>query len=310
VSPRSSDLKKLSSVTDLAVAHNGIISSVTAGKEVSDTMQYIMDILAPLKEADERFYEKQPLQTLICNTVGASRLAFLDNMGKISTVGTFEKSDDKEYEGLMFSNLNHEWSGYTVGWGKGYKYDDYDYSYGGSKDYSSRSTYKEVLVNLPVKELPKGVAVIPMSGLNKQMNLTHKRGSQKFNDIAKIIGIPRAAQYYKGELQDRQKFYVDVEGDIMVSYNGNGGNEEMPLAVSYYYDYALHFPKEDSEDYEVLTAFSKELDDVPLKYLYLSLPQYKVSMKTLTQDIFTNPAECEEAIEHSMAEFKEVGSTC
>lgn len=94
-------LGKPRTTTDLGVAHNGIISSVTPRKGISDTMEYIASQLAPLKRAMPRFYENKHAMLLVKNAIG-SKMAFLTKEGRIYTVGDFN-----EHDGIMYSNYSY-----------------------------------------------------------------------------------------------------------------------------------------------------------------------------------------------------------
>lgn len=112
VSPKTEHLKALDLSTDLAVAHNGIISGMTdaSDKTLSDTMVYIADILSPLAVLNKNFYANAGGKTLLENTIGYSKLAFLNKKGEITTIGQFSKGTKNDTQGILFSNLNHEYS--------------------------------------------------------------------------------------------------------------------------------------------------------------------------------------------------------
>jgi hypothetical protein len=95
-------LKKLKTSADVAVAHNGIINSVTPRKGISDTMEYIATQLAPLKRALPRFYESKDAMLLVKNAI-QSRMAFLTSAGKIYTVGDFI-----DESGILYSNTSYK----------------------------------------------------------------------------------------------------------------------------------------------------------------------------------------------------------
>lgn len=90
-------LKKLTSRTDIGVAHNGIIP-IRPRSGISDTMEYIASQLAPLKRALPRFYTNKNAMLLVKNAI-ESKMAFLTKDGKIYTVGDFIKDD-----GMLYSN--------------------------------------------------------------------------------------------------------------------------------------------------------------------------------------------------------------
>lgn len=128
--PMSADvgkLQKLQTTTKLGIAHNGIIHAVTpSDKSVSDTMEYIADVLVPLYSVmGEKMLHNKQIARLISSTIDGSRLAMLTPDGVVTTVGNFEES-----KGVLYSNssylprysINHKWDSYTTdayggGWG-------------------------------------------------------------------------------------------------------------------------------------------------------------------------------------------------
>ena len=95
-------LKKLQISTDVGVAHNGIIHSVTPRPGISDTMEYIATQLAPLKRAMPKFYENKDARLLIQNAIG-SRMVFLTKMGRLYTIGDFHEDG-----GVLYSNESYK----------------------------------------------------------------------------------------------------------------------------------------------------------------------------------------------------------
>lgn len=98
-------LQALDLKTNLGVAHNGVINSVGTEAKLSDTQIYIRDVLTAFRGlSGENFLHTHA--KIIDSTIGASKLAFLDNSGVITTFGTFLESSDKD--GLKYSNLHFE----------------------------------------------------------------------------------------------------------------------------------------------------------------------------------------------------------
>ena len=93
-------LKKLTSRTDIGVAHNGIIHIIPRSG-ISDTMEYIASQLAPLKRALPRFYENKNAMLLVKNAID-SKMAFLTKEGKIYTIGDFVTD-----KGVLYSNRSY-----------------------------------------------------------------------------------------------------------------------------------------------------------------------------------------------------------
>ena len=100
ISDNVNTLKKLQFVTDIGVAHNGIIHSVTPRTGISDTMEYIASQLVYIKKSNQKFYKDKNMIQLIENAIG-SKMAFLTASGEIYTIGHFE-----EENGILYSNTN------------------------------------------------------------------------------------------------------------------------------------------------------------------------------------------------------------
>lgn len=94
-------LSQLTIMTDIAIAHNGIIS-IPHEKEESDTVAFIK-VIAKYKDL---IYETDLLEAV------DSKFAILDKNG-IKTVGKFTEKD-----GLLFSNMSHEIHETYEGWWK------------------------------------------------------------------------------------------------------------------------------------------------------------------------------------------------
>lgn len=111
-------LKKLRCKTDIGVAHNGVIE-ITPRKGISDTMEYIISQLAPLKKAAPLFYQNKWLLKMIYNAID-SKMVIMDSKGEVTYIGDF-----KEEDGIKYSNSSYAYS---------YKYSDFPYSIGASDD--------------------------------------------------------------------------------------------------------------------------------------------------------------------------------
>jgi hypothetical protein len=88
------ELEALDVITDVAIAHNGIVPGMAESSQLSDTMLFIRDYLAPLGAA-------HVTDTLLHDIIGqaaSSKLAIMSATG-ISTIGEFEES-----EGWRYSN--------------------------------------------------------------------------------------------------------------------------------------------------------------------------------------------------------------
>lgn len=143
ISSKEQHLKALDLTAGLGVAHNGIITSVKAMGDMSDTMSYIANVLTPLAMLDPAFYKKEYGKTLMENTVGYSKLAFLDKEGNIELVGDFKNGTKEGTKEILYSNLSHEYKATYI-------YDTTPYSGG-------YHTYQTSFENL--KEIPVGYYV-------------------------------------------------------------------------------------------------------------------------------------------------------
>lgn len=116
--------KKLT--TPLAVAHNGTIPITPLKKDISDTMTYIVQQLAPLHRLKKDFYKRAAGRQLVYNAI-QSKMAILDSDGYITTIGDFTSKD-----GILYSNSSYKartvyydwdlWDDYSLQW--------YDSKYG------------------------------------------------------------------------------------------------------------------------------------------------------------------------------------
>lgn len=117
-------LRKLSSSAPVAIAHNGIIHSVTAGKDMSDTSEYVASQLAPLHSALPRFWESPHALELIRNAIG-SKMAILSADGKITTIGDFIES-----KGILYSNSSYSYKKFSFSSSCGGGWSTCDWNYG------------------------------------------------------------------------------------------------------------------------------------------------------------------------------------
>lgn len=105
----------------LAVAHNGMIDIKPSKKDISDTMEYIINQLAPLYQLKKDFYRQPAGKKLIYNFI-KSKMVFLDGAGRIETIGDFITDND----GLLYSNTSYKartiyynwdiWEDYSFKW--------------------------------------------------------------------------------------------------------------------------------------------------------------------------------------------------
>jgi hypothetical protein len=113
LSDDSETLSALEVVSDVAIAHNGIVSGMTPSDLLSDTMLFIRDYLAPMgagRVTDTALHD-------IIGQAAASKLAIMSAAG-ISTIGKFEESDGWRYSNSSFlpSEVNQK----TIKYGMAY----------------------------------------------------------------------------------------------------------------------------------------------------------------------------------------------
>lgn len=96
-----------------AIAHNGIVSSVTVLKteKLSDTMEFIKTQLYPISEMNKDWNKFPKVLKAIEEIIG-SKLAILNTDGTIDRVGIFIQHEDM----LWYSNMHWEWRTSTLAW--------------------------------------------------------------------------------------------------------------------------------------------------------------------------------------------------
>jgi len=96
-----------------AIAHNGIVSSVTVLKtgKLSDTMEFIKTQLYPISEMNKDWNKFPKVLKAIEEIIG-SKLAILNTDGTIDRVGAFTQHEDM----LWYSNMHWEWKRDTLAW--------------------------------------------------------------------------------------------------------------------------------------------------------------------------------------------------
>ena len=103
--PIVGDLKRLRKTeisSRFGIAHNGVIYGMHTDALTSDTMAYIMGVVAPCIKLCEDISDKS-MDTIIRTTLGSSKLALLDGAGNIKLFGQFIEED-----GIYYSNRSYE----------------------------------------------------------------------------------------------------------------------------------------------------------------------------------------------------------
>lgn len=89
-------------MTDLAVAHNGILTAYEPPKksDINDTQVFINKVLKGLKKGFEKDADKC---SLIGELIGTNKLAFLNSDGELHLIGNFIKDS-----GYIYSNASYK----------------------------------------------------------------------------------------------------------------------------------------------------------------------------------------------------------
>lgn len=88
----------------IGMAHNGIIRAVKPKGTLSDTMQFVDDVVNPLYKLNKDFLKSKDIRRML-GIIADSKLMFLDSAGKIYTMGAFENED-----GILYSNNGYSYS--------------------------------------------------------------------------------------------------------------------------------------------------------------------------------------------------------
>jgi predicted glutamine amidotransferase len=201
ISSQEKHLKALDLTCDLALAHNGIITSVPVQAGLSDTATYIANVLTPLAYLNKDFYMNKEGKAIMENTIGASKFAILDKNGTIETIGDFKYGTKNDTDTILFSNLSHEWdigymnsvytrSSYPSVYGSGY-YDALDTAY--TDDFAEK---------LAVKKLPVGTIIV------NELKFFDNGNLKDYEKFSKVIN-------------DKDDYYIDKYGYVYnTSKNG------------------------------------------------------------------------------------------
>lgn len=119
ISKKIKDLKKTSLITDIGVAHNGIIP-IKCIPKLSDTQTYIAKKLSVIHKIQPDFYTNKYIMQRIENEI-QSKMCFLTKDEKIYTIGEFIEDN-----GVLYSNHSYNRSAFSL----------YDYHEFGNKEIS------------------------------------------------------------------------------------------------------------------------------------------------------------------------------
>lgn len=200
-------LKKLHTSCDIGMAHNGIITNVKPRNSISDTMEYVLEYLAPLKAAVHKFNEQPVIQKLIGDTINGSRMCFLTPDGKITYVGNWT-SDEKT--GIMYSNSGYmDYDSYSRYW-----YDDDD---------------NDNYINLPSSAL--------MNFLSDAYIITESGDMIDADETECLIDRCGNVYYYN------YRYDMAVRMENATAFNNSGQpvsfNEDEALCIEWVYEYEI-----------------------------------------------------------------------
>lgn len=136
ISGNAEDLRATYFETDIAMAHNGIISSFNYDKVLSDTQSFIKDFVSVFKDLNKDFYKNERVMKLITDkaNISSNKLCFLDKNENIYWYGN--KVEDN---GIIYSNSTYKEPKYYYTQSYNYNYYDYDYDY--EYNYGHTSSY-------------------------------------------------------------------------------------------------------------------------------------------------------------------------
>ena len=131
ITTKEKRLHKLYDETDLAVVHNGIISSYTPkdrGASVNDTQKFILEYLAPIHKHYKTAYKMDKFRDGI-KSITNSKFVFLDKEERTYYVGDFVNENGLKFSNTTYKDIKTYYSNYcNWSWKKSsdYYYDDFD----------------------------------------------------------------------------------------------------------------------------------------------------------------------------------------
>lgn len=167
-------------ITDIGIAHNGIIHGYGELKGLSDTQEFIMKYITPLYDNYKNFYKNEEIMKGI-QKITNSKFAILDDKDDIYYIGDFV-----EDEGLKFSNTT---------------YKSYRYSY--SNDYSYNKTY-----SYSYKRDEDEDAKFSLN--NDTKKLLDVKEVDNILDMVEDDYVPSKDEYL---MEVNSNYYIDLRGD-------------------------------------------------------------------------------------------------
>lgn len=135
--PVTSDLnalRKTHVITNLGMAHNGIISDFEEKKSIySDTQLFVNKCVSYLYDMNPKFLHDDRTEKLLEPIINGSRLAFLDSHGNIYRYGEWYENDGIYYSNEGYIPWQSRYYHYNDAYYSKYYYGD-DYYYYGDED--------------------------------------------------------------------------------------------------------------------------------------------------------------------------------
>lgn len=196
------ELKSLTGIVDIAMAHNGIIPISPSQTDISDTMEFIRSYISQWQKIGSIFRPEN--MKVMKNDTGSSKYAFLDYSGNVTLVGKGWVNE----AGLLFSNDGYK---YAIGrYFASYQMDNYNFS--GANYTGNWKSWKE---KTKETEIIKIGDVLPPF-LTEDEYYTKMELSQKINDIYDLLDT------HGDVLPDEEKInlmaemeYYEMELDIL-----------------------------------------------------------------------------------------------
>ena len=173
ISSKSEDLRATYFETDIAMAHNGIISSYNYDKVLSDTQSFVKDYVSVFKELNKDFYKNERVMKLITDKANISnnKLCFLDKDENIYYYGNKVVDNGIIYSNSTYKEPKVTYSYSSYKWNYDKWYDDYYYGYSYNKpnnwyNYGTKKTETKNLAKDKIKYaiLEKGDFYQSLSG--------------------------------------------------------------------------------------------------------------------------------------------------
>ena len=111
LSNRVSHLKATHIKTDVAIIHNGIISSIEEDKknDLSDTMTYIKNVLYPRYRGNNSFMDNESIREEIKKEIN-SKMVIMKSDGEYYLIGDFIREGDYIYSNYSFVNYDYSFN--------------------------------------------------------------------------------------------------------------------------------------------------------------------------------------------------------